>query len=257
MSTRPSFRNWTALVLFAALFLASFAKAGDVSIDFNEANKLYEQGKYSEAAIGYQKLVNAGSVSAQIYFNLGNAFLKSGQMGRAIAAYRAAEKLSPRDPDVRSNLQFAREQVGGGISPSTSHWENWISRLTLNEWTVFASVGLSVLFLLLAVRQFRQSWRNSFRGLLLCIAVVCGFLCVCLIAAIKREFYMRSAVIIVSEAVVRPGPFDESPSAFTLRDGAEVTVLGRKDNWLEIADTSQRTGWLPGKNVMTIGNPKR
>jgi uncharacterized protein YgiM (DUF1202 family) len=64
-------------------------------------------------------------------------------------------------------------------------------------------------------------------------------------------------VVIVSEAVVRPGPFDESPSAFTLRDGAEVTVLGRKDTWLQITDASQRTGWLPGKNVTLIGAAKR
>lgn len=258
MNARFSFTNWNArLLLFAALAIAPLAKAEDFSSAFNEANRLYEQGKFSEAVARYEKVIESGSASAPVYFNLGNAFLKSGQTGRAIAAYRSVEKISPRDPDVRSNLQFARNQAGGGVSVPTRRWENWIGRLTLNEWTILTSVALIVLFLLLAVRQWRSSWRNSFRGLLLCLGIVCGFLLVCLMAAIRSEFFVRSAVVIVSEAVVRPGPFEESPSAFTLRDGAEVTVLGQTDNWLEIADASQRTGWLPGKNVMAIGNLKR
>ena len=52
-------------------------------------------------------LIQAGSISTPIYFNLGNAWFKAGEAGRAILAFRQAEKLSPRDPDVRANLQFA------------------------------------------------------------------------------------------------------------------------------------------------------
>lgn len=258
MSARFSIKSWCGrMLIFAVLVLAPLAKAEDVASAFNEANKLYEQGRFSDAAAGYEKIINSGSASSRVYFNLGNAYLKSGQMGRAIVAYLNSEKLSPRDPDVHSNLQFARDQAGGGTGVQARRWQNGIAKLTLDEWTILTSIGVSVFFLLLALRQWRASWRNSFRGILLCLGIVCAFLLVCLMAAIRQEFSVRSAVIIVSEAVVRPGPFEESPSAFTLRDGTEVTVVGQKDNWLEIADAGQRTGWLPGKNVMQIGNPKR
>jgi len=250
-------------VLFAFFFSALFAfvtagaHAENIPSEFNEANKLYEQGKYSDAAARYETILQTGSASAPVSFNLGNAFLKSGRVGRAIAAYRSAEKLSPRDPDARANLQFARNQAGGGASAPTLRWSNWIGRLTLNEWTILTTIAASVWFLLLAVRQWRPNLKNSFRGLLVVFGILGAFLVACFAAAIHKEFFIHSSVVIVPEAVVRPGPFDESPSAFTLRDGAEVTVLDQKESWLQIADASQRTGWLPGKNVMTIGNQKR
>ena len=55
-------------------------------------------------------MVRAGAASPAVYFNLGNAFFKQGQIGRAIAAYHSAQTVDPRDPDVRANLGFARER---------------------------------------------------------------------------------------------------------------------------------------------------
>jgi hypothetical protein len=202
-------------------------------------------------------MIESGAVSAPVYFNLGNAFLKSSQLGRAIAAYRKAEKLSPRDPDVRANLQFARDQGGGGASSPVLRWENWIGKLTLNEWTAATSIAASILFLLLAIRHWRLDWKKSFRGILLVTGIFCVFFAICLAAAIRKELFVQSAVIIVPEAVVRLGPFDESQSAFTLRDGAEVTVMDQKDDWTQIADASSRTGWLLEKQMVPIGDPKR
>ena len=169
-------------------------------------------------------------------------------------AYRNAERLSPRDPDVRANLQFARDQAGGGTSPSRDRWKNWITKLTLNEWVILASSVVSLWFLFLAARQWKRDWKNSFRGVLAVLGLVGAFLIVCLIAAFRFR-PEQSSVVIVREAVVRRGPFDESPSAFTLRDGTEVTVLDKKDDWLRVADPSQRTGWLLGRQLMSLIEP--
>src|SRR5262249_50947196 len=98
---------------------------------FDAANKLYEQGKFNEAASAYEKLVQSGQVSAALYFNLGNAFFKAGQVGRAIAEYRRAEQLTPRDPDLRANLQFARKQIQGPTL-AASRWHDWLGKLSLN-----------------------------------------------------------------------------------------------------------------------------
>ncbi|HEU0039111.1 MAG TPA: tetratricopeptide repeat protein, partial [Verrucomicrobiae bacterium] len=76
--------------------------AVDISSAFDAANRLYEQSKFAEAASAYEKLVQNGAVSPALCFNLGNAFFKASQVGRAIAAYRQAERLTPRDPDVRA-----------------------------------------------------------------------------------------------------------------------------------------------------------
>src|SRR5947208_2144848 len=103
-------RRWWHLpvVVLLLLLVALPLRAVDLSAGFEQANKLYEEGKYAAAVDAYTKLLESGSGSEALYFNRGNALFKLGQVGRAIASYRLAEKISPRDPDLRANLQFAR-----------------------------------------------------------------------------------------------------------------------------------------------------
>src|SRR4051812_37409734 len=98
---RSGWRALFSLAIFAVMTVSTLAT--DVSAAFDSANKLYEQGKFSEAASAYQTMIQSGTASPAVYFNLGNAFFKSGQVGRAIAAFRDTENLTPRDPDVRAN----------------------------------------------------------------------------------------------------------------------------------------------------------
>src|SRR3989442_2159968 len=101
-------------LLSLAIITSALAHADDVSSGFDQANKLYEQGKFAEAAASYERILQGGQASAALYFNLGNALFKSGQTGLAILNYRRAEQLAPRDPDIRANLQFARNSTMGG-----------------------------------------------------------------------------------------------------------------------------------------------
>src|SRR5689334_17765004 len=120
-----------AALTFALLWLMTCAWNGRAQTPlaaFDAANKLYEQGKYAEGAGAYEKILQTGTASPALYFNLGNAFFKSGQIGRAIIAYRQAQRLTPRDPDVRANLQFARNQVQGPTL-AASRWERWLGAL--------------------------------------------------------------------------------------------------------------------------------
>src|SRR3974390_2710102 len=126
------------LLLIWLTTLARMSSAGvlaptGIANTFDGANRLYEEGKYTDAVRAYQTLVQSGTVSPALYFNFGNALFKSGQIGRAIAAYRQAALLTPRDPDVRANLQFARNQVQGPTLRA-GRWERWLGRLSLNEW---------------------------------------------------------------------------------------------------------------------------
>jgi len=216
---------------------------------FDSANKLYEEGKFADAASAYEKLAQSGQTSAALYFNLGNAFFKSGQMGRAIAAYRQAGQITPRDPDVRANLQFARNQIPGPtLSPS--RWQRWLGRLTLNEWTLLAAGAVWLWLLLLAVLQWWPGLRPALRGYVLTLAVAAGLLCGCLAAALYETRLARSAIVITGDAVVRHGPLAESQTAFTAHDGAELRVLDQKDEWLEVNAGAGRIGWLRRDQVL-------
>jgi hypothetical protein len=170
-------------------------------------------------------------------------------MGRAIAAFRQAAQLTPRDPDVRANLQFARNQVQGPTLPA-GLWVRWLGKLTLNEWTVLASIALWVLFLLLAVSQWRPALKPSLRNSLIAATAATVVLCACLGAAWFQAHSVHLAIVIKPQAVARYGPLKESQDAFTVHDGAELRLLDRKDDWLQVTTGGSQVGWLRRDQVI-------
>src|ERR1035438_3008164 len=82
------------LAVAAAWIFTGSAMAADISAEFSAANKLYAEGKFAAAAATYEKILQSKAVSPALYFNYGNAEFKSGNFGRAIAAYRQAAQLT-------------------------------------------------------------------------------------------------------------------------------------------------------------------
>lgn len=227
--------------------------AAPVEDTFRQANKFYEEGKYGQAAAAYEQITQAGAVSPALYFNLGNACLKAGQFGRAICAYRQAEALAPRDPDVRANLQIARTQSNAG-NPALpgDRWTRWIGRLTLNEWTAAASVAIAAFFLVLTAREIWPEMKRSGAAAVGGLGLAGVVLAVCLGLAVDQRLIDKSCVIVVPEAVARRGPLTESQSAFTVHDGAELLVLGRDGDWLQVTDAANHVGWLARNQAAVI-----
>ena len=82
---------------------------------FFKANQAYREGHFQEAIDGYLHLIRSGKEGGPAYYNLGNAYLKTDQLGRAIWAYERAFLLTPRDPDLRFNLSHARDQTRDAV----------------------------------------------------------------------------------------------------------------------------------------------
>jgi tetratricopeptide (TPR) repeat protein len=243
-------KRFTAiLILLAGLALRARA---DVTAEFNDANNLYAQGKFADAAAAYEKIAADGRVSPALLFNLGNAAYKSGQIGRAIAAYAKAERLAPRDPDVRANLQFARSEISGGDSVGPNWCDRTLGRLTLNEWAVLASVFFWVWLGLLAAREWKPALRPALRQLTL----LAGIGAVALWLGTGTLWFARHAnpraVVVGHDAAVRGGPLDDAQSVYIAHDGVELTVLDRRDDWLQVGDGHQRIGWIRRDAVQTL-----
>jgi len=240
--------------LLTTIWITGSVTAADISAEFNAANKLYAEGKFAVAANTYKTILQSGAVSPALYFNYGNAEFKSGNLGRAIAAYHQAAQLAPRDAEVRANLEFARNQVQGPMLRE-SRWSRtagWLGVLTLNEWTGLAVVAFWLMFALLAAAQIRPALKTALGGFIrgtVAVAVLAG---ACFGANAAIHFSRQTAVVVAQEATARSGPFDEAQSAFTAHDGAELAVLDHRDNWLQVTDGSGRIGWLPQKQVEVL-----
>jgi len=239
---------WRFGIVFLALIFAGNIFAADVVADFSAANKLYAEGKFADAAAAYEKILQTGAQSPALLFNDANAEFKAGHLGKAIAAYRQAAQLSPRDAELRANLAFVRNQVQGA-PVRENRWQNWFGVLTLNEGALLTAVLFWVTLALLVAGQIcptlvprLKSATRLFAALTICSASVLGL-------QAANHFLQATAVVTTAEATARSGPFDEAQSAFTLHDGAELSVLDRHGDWVQVSSGSGKTGWLPVKQV--------
>lgn len=93
------------IILFVFLSSPLFADP------LTEAMNAYDQGDFKKAATVYEDLVKSGIQNGSVFYNLGNTYFRLGEKGKALAAYLAARRLLPRDPDIKANLKFAHEQM--------------------------------------------------------------------------------------------------------------------------------------------------
>jgi hypothetical protein len=246
------------LALLLVLVLAGLSACGSETASgaqMAEANRLYEAGQYAEAVVAYQALVDAGVEDGVLYYNLGNAHFKAGDLGRAILNYRRAQALLPRDPDVAANLQLARAQAIDRLETEDEGVVVGLVRRVLVEWATLdevAGVALGLWALLCALVVAAILWRRGRQGLRYVIAAVGVTLALSLLSIIIRIGDVRggSPGVVVAQAVeVRSGPGEDYLAEFTLHTGAEIQVLAQRDDWVRIALPGDLQGWVPGEAV--------
>ena len=133
-----------------------------------------------------------------------------------------------------------------------SRWQNWVGILTLNEGTVLTVVLFWLTFALLITRQLRPALGSRLRSFtrLAVIATVLSATVLGLQAA--NHFSASTAVVTADNVTVRSGPFDDAQTAFTARDGAELSVLARRDGWVQVTAGAGKSGWLPANQVEVL-----
>jgi tetratricopeptide (TPR) repeat protein len=240
--------------LFASLvplICAGELFAADVTADFSTANRLYAEGKFSDAASAYENILQTGAQSPALLFNYANAEFKAGNLGKAIAAYRRAELLAPRDSEIRANLGFVRNQVQGATIRE-SRWQSWFGVLTLNEGALLTAALFWVTLALLVARQLRPALVPKLKSATRLFSTLTIFSASVLGVQAANHFWSATAVVVSAGATASSGPFDDAQSAFTVHDGAELSVLDRHDNWVQVAGGTGQTGWLTVKQVEVL-----
>ena len=247
----PRYLGCYVILLVLVLGFPAQVFAADVAADFSTANELYAKGKFADAAAVFEKILQTGGQSPALLFNYGNAEFKAGHFGKAIAVYRQAELLAPRDAELRANLAFVRNQVQGATLRETS-WQKWIGSLTLNEGALLTAVFFWALFALLAARQIRPALAPKLRTATRTVVALTIFSGAVLALQAANHFNSSVAVVTGAEATARSGPFEDAQSAFTAHDGAEMRVLDRHDDWVQVANGAGKIGWLSRKQVEVL-----
>lgn len=225
---------------------------GPVAV-FGQANGFYQQEQYQQAVETLESLANQGRANAELYYNLGNAYYRLRQPGRAILNYERALRLSPRDGDTRYNLAFLRGQLN--LSQSDSMFDiltAWFAGIvSLNELTVLCSF----FWILLCVGLISYLYNKS-RGLLLLDGVFLAFF---LFFAgwfgvkYARDIGTQSAIVTTGPVEARNGPGMDNSVGFTLPEGRKILVLGEKDDWAAVGIAEEGLkGWVEKKYIEKI-----
>lgn len=226
------------------------------------AHQFYEDGQFDRAAQTYQQLADQGLSDMTLFYNLGNAYFKQGDLGRAILNYRRAEALAPRDDDLRANLNLARSQTidkldkasGGAFFSHLAHLsQNWF---TLNE---LATITLSLWFLVaLLIIAFTNNKIKPLlkEGLQYALSVSSLFLVLGIFILGSRLYLEKTqpaGVIVATEVNVTSGPGSQYVTEFTLHSGTEISLLEKRGNWVRLAlSDREMQGWAPANTVEAV-----
>ena len=239
--------------LFFPLAVVHAAESEQWEEVFFRANQAYKEGIFQEAIDGYHMLIQSGPGNGHIYYNLGNAYIRSGQLGEAILSYERARRDLPRDPDLAFNLDYARDQIRDVVPQSQDFLSMtffWLKSLNLGElFSAFAI--LNILFWgILGLRIFYRAEWTYYLFLTVCIVwLVAGL-------SFGLKWYLAEtddrAVILQQEVNVLAGPDVNDTVLFKLHEGTIVHKERSEDGWSLIHLQDGKRGWVQSDGMESV-----
>ena len=265
MKKTPSRSGKVATMFLSLLLLLSFgvnARAAQSYPDslWTSGVEAYTAGDYASALQDWEEVRAAGLMSKELYYNLGNAYFKTGEIAPAILWYERALRLDPSDADVRYNLEFARSQTQDRIEEVPEiFFEAWGHSLCYllpsNTWAVLsivflaATVVLALLFLLGSTRGRRRL--GFFAGIVTLLLALLGWDFAQWQRTEARQ--QNRAIVMRPVSSVKSSPSaDTAKDLFILHEGTSVKVLDTVSGYTNIEIADGRQGWLPSKDIEII-----
>lgn len=243
----------TMLVLVCSLNVAR-ATTGPSPVErFFEANQAYKNHQYQHAIDGYRRLIENGFENGQIYYNLGNAYFRLGNLGKAILSYERARLLIPRDSDLAFNLSHARNQTqDDAMALRISSLSEVLGLGSFNRYEAFFGfVLLNVLFFsLLCIRLYKKTEWTYYLSIFLAIVIGIGG-CVLTVKWYAWASDPR-AVVLSEEVVVQAGPDSRDTVLFKLHAGTLVRVERTESDWTLLQLSKEKRGWAKSHQLERI-----
>jgi len=248
-------KNYLNILL---LFFCFWVSAQNEAL-FKKANDAYNEGDYVQAADQYLKILENGEHSAELYFNLGNAYYKLNQIAPSIYYYEKALLLSPNDSEIENNLAYSQNMTLDAIDilPQTglaSLYKRVTGYFSFDQWAKIA-VFLMILFVLLyiAFYFFKYSTRKRIAFIGSLLALFLSIISTVFAFIEYKDFKTDNpAIVFVQESQVKTEPNDRSQQAFILHEGTKVNVLDTLNEWRKIQLTDGKTGWISSESIRLL-----
>lgn len=224
-----------------------------------KANDSYAMQGYTNAVGLYHAIEKSGNVSADLYYNIGNAYYKLGQKGKAILYYEKALKLNPSNPDIKINLEIARLNTLDKIDVLPEFiLTTWVkdirNAMSGNQWGYLAVVLLAVTALLMIGYRFAPtSRRRKLSFVLACFTLLLVIFSVSFALDLRSKALATDfGVVMAPVSNVKSAPNATGNNLFILHEGAKVEMLESVAGWSRIEISDGRQGWVQASDVNLI-----
>ena len=247
------------LLLFIISLTSYFSPLTSNAVTKAEADSAYVRGQYQQAIAQYEALLKQGA-SADLYYNLGNAYYRTENIPEAVLNYERAILLSPGDRDIRFNLQIARSKTFDKIVPESemffvTWYRSLVSMMSVDAWARTALVALALTIILLLVYLFSERIWLRKAGFFGGVALLVLFVGANIFAwQQKKDLLNRKGAIIFAPAVtVKSTPAANGTDLFILHEGTKVVITdGSMKEWKEIRLADGKEGWIESKHIRVI-----
>jgi tetratricopeptide (TPR) repeat protein len=246
MNGRTLLVDLCCAVIYTFVAASAFAQT-----DFAKANQEYAQGHFKEAIDGYETLARSGQWSANLFYDLGNAYFRTGDFGRAILNYERALALERHHPEATANLQIARDEARA-LELQQSWPERYLRFGSVNQYSIAAAVAFWVGTFCTVALIFAR--RRSAR--LIALSILSFSVCALAILATYEIDYGskgRALAIITGDNVqARLATADTANSVLALPPGSEVKVISARGDWIYAALPNNLRGWIPAQSTELV-----
>jgi tetratricopeptide (TPR) repeat protein len=246
------------LVIWLILPLVSFGNDHAQAL-FAKGNAYYAKAQYKDALGSYQQVLDEGFQSAAVYFNMGNASYKSGDIPPALLYYEKAHKLSPGDEDIKFNIRFVNLKTTDKIDEApdfflANWWKAFILSFSVNTLSILSIVLVLLGSFVLIVYFFTNSVIIKKFAFYTSIILFC--LCFLMIFMASRQVSYfnahRQAIIFSSSVTIKNAPVERSGTLFVLHEGTKVNILENSNGWMKIRLANGNEGWIKTTDVKEI-----
>lgn len=246
-------------IIIYLLFVVAGIPAMYSQETLKQANDAYAQEDYIKAIEFYEQTAREHGVSADLYYNLGNAYYKHNEFAKAILNYERALLLNPGDEDARFNLDMANTHIVDKIDPVGRFFLSvWIdtlrSSLSSNVWAIIGIVAFILFiggcYLYLFTSSVRSKKIGFFGGIVvLLIAIMANWFA----WGLSNKMENRDEAIVFAATVsAKSSPAESGTDLFVLHEGTKVSILGKVNDWYEVRINDGNRGWLPASAIEII-----
>lgn len=265
------------ILISLLLTLTVHIYAADYKHEADAASKAYSSGNYEEALAAYTRIEKQGLVSAGLYYDMGNTYVKTHDWGMAMLCFERALRLDPGNDRIENNISYVTSQVDSqnradlkGKPVNVSADEPWFFRSIYNGltidvksdvWAMFGSLSFVLFILFVADYIFTKQVflrKIGFFGAIFMAGFTVVFLVLAFCSA-SENGKRNQGIIMASKIELLADPADNAKTTTTmLNRGTKVEIIktegGTSDHpeWYDVRLNSENAGWIKASDLEKI-----